>query len=447
MELIADNHVQAKEAWTSFGVTDTVQPEEPNGTKLHNFLTNIANCFTCLQFLFGMEHALRWSDFDSFARVFSDLATNHGLWPREAVVKRMRFPVEDNHGEFVKSMNGLIKKCIERAVTNEHWEDVIQRVEITLQQSLYTSLIRNRSTTIQNFILFVFCKSAAGREIPVSFVKLAHMVVRLCRHVEYLQLMYESNRSTDLVKFRGAAAEHQLPSHLGAFPWAANDGQTGLPLWAFYISGFNLYNEGLQVGFRAVQVPATGGCGYLTLIVLYMLSMREVLSVAPDGNGHAVSLPDDWEASCSDTLFCFSRLQCLTVLRVIADTNVVSHLNPSSMSDHSLKDQLGYFINKLELWDGADEVALWSAVNGEWMLDITDISMFLARCLALRVRMWRLCSAQPPDIAGSSEVIEYPNGIDLEPSLDEAGVCETFAPVFMHGTNSGHIVPAVRIGI
>ena len=112
--------------------------------------------------------------------------------------------------------------------------------------------------------------------------------------------------------------------------------------FGFYISGFNLYNEGLQVGFRAVQVPATGGCGYLTLIVLYMLSMREVLSVAPDGNGHAVSLPDDWEASCSDTLFCFSRLQCLTVLRVIADTNVVSHLNPSSMSDHSLKDQLGY---------------------------------------------------------------------------------------------------------
>ena len=246
---------------------------------------------------------------------------------------------------------------------------------------------------------------------------------------------------------RQIAAQHQLPSQLGAFPWAANNGQTGLPLWAFYISGFNSYNAGLQVGFRAVQVPATGGCGYLTLIVLYMLSMREVPSVAPDGNDHAVSLPDDWEESCSDTLFCFSRPQCLSVLRVIADTDAASYLNPSSESDHSLKDQLGYFINKLELWDGVDEVAHWSAVDGEWMLDVTDISMFLARCFALRVRMWRLCSAELPNIAGSSEVIEYPNGIDLEPSLDEAGFFETFAPVFMHGTNSGHIVPAVRIGV
>ena len=60
--------------------------------------------------------------------------------------------------------------------------------------------------------------------------------------------------------------------------------------------------------------------------------------------------------------------------------------------------------------------------------------------------MWRLCSAQPPEIAGSSEVIEYPNHVELEPSLDEADVCENFAPVFMQGTNSGHIVPAVRIG-
>ena len=65
----------------------------------------------------------------------------------------------------------------------------------------------------------------------------------------------------------------------------------------------------------------------------------------------------------------------MSVLRVIAGMDAVSHLNPSSMSDHSLKDQLGYFINKLEHWDDVDEVALWSAVNDEWMLDITDISM------------------------------------------------------------------------
>ena len=128
-----------------------------------------------------------------------------------------------------------------------------------------------------------------------------------------------------------------------------------------------------------------------------MLAMRlwpnnwyhSVLGISPE----LLDLPDDCDLSvCSDTVFCFSRLQCLSVLRVIAATGAVSHLNPSSMSDHSFSNQLDYFIRKLEHWGGAEEVVLWSAVGDEWMLDVTDISMFIARCFSVRVRMWRLCS-------------------------------------------------------
>ena len=53
MEFIADKNVQAREAWTSFVVTCQVQPGEPYGTKIHNFFTNIANSFTCLQVVSG----------------------------------------------------------------------------------------------------------------------------------------------------------------------------------------------------------------------------------------------------------------------------------------------------------------------------------------------------------------------------------------------------------
>ena len=420
------------------------------GRSGRSFLVINASGITVVQFADGMYNAFRWSNFNSFAKVFTDLAGNGGFWPVEAAAKRMRIPADDNHVAFVQSMSGAIKSKILQADTDAHWEDVVSRVVSTIRSLQYASLIQNRTVTVQHFMLFVFFKSAAERTVPVSFVKLAHMVARLCRQVEYLQLMYASSREADLEEFRGAVTEDQFQGALGAFPWSENGGLTGLPLWAFYIERFNFYNEGFQVGFRAVQVPATGGCGYLTLIVLYLLATRlwpnnwyhSVLGISPE----LLDLPDDCDLSvCSDTVFCFSRLQCLSVLRVIAATGAVSHLNPSSMSDHSFSNQLDYFIRKLEHWGGAEDVVLWSAVGDEWMLDVTDISMFIARCFSVRVRMWRLCSAQPPDRSGPSEVIEYPNGIDLEPNLDDAEVCAHFAPVFMHGTNSGHIVPAVRI--
>ena len=130
------------------------------------------------------------------------------------------------------------------------------------------------------------------------------------------------------------------------------------------------------------------------------------------------------------------------IMRVVLASDFASEDNPSAFSAHPFRDHLAYFIDKLDNYSGLEEVVHWSAVPDEWMLDITDVAMFLARYFSRKVHMWRLCAAL--ENPGPSEVIEYPNGIDVAPGLAGAPVCAIFSPVFLHGVNSGHIVPAVR---
>jgi len=397
-------------AMLSFAEVANRRLDESMRFQIHNFLSGIAGRFTVTELFDAMANVFSWSNANNLKRIFLDFVANKGSWPVEATKKKAVIDSSANLGPFINSMQNTFSAFISNTLTDADWKNFVRSMFTTVSNSQYTPLVQVHGRSMQSFIFFAFFKFAGSRDDPVPFLKLTHIVVYLCCMVEHLQLSYACGRSANFDAFRGAVPVGQIRF--------GNDGAV-----------FNVISGGV--------FTANGACGFFTVIVLYMYLRKHFPGLAAQCDLD-FELPQNWVDDCSDTRFCFSRPQCIDVLKAMLASPASHYDNPSSFSDRSFIDQLRYFIDRLliDTWVGADDAALWSAFDEQWMLDVTDISMFLARCISKKVYMWRLSSADDD----TSEAIEYPNGIDVEDSITE--VCPLIVLVQWH---SGHIVPGVQV--
>ena len=380
---------------------------------------------------------LPFYDHMSIMAVFREFVQNSGRWPVEVIDRVRNIPraVDLYVNPFINSVAGL-KRQFMAAQSDAEFMDVVEKFKITLNQTNYMQLLEVHVHSVKALIVFVVYSAAASRQ-PGATVFVAtrwlHAALTLRRYVDYLLLQSRLHRSTDIKSvnafFRGVVPT-QLDTENGIYPWSTDMDYTGIGLWEQFRARFNAF---CHPHWRAHQMVATGGCGPITLVFACT-----VCGVFPEHPLH-----HDWLGfdGCTYNTICFEKSECVSILQKVISSPHSAHAYVASSQSDTLHQQLSYFITRPAMV--ASSLVDWSHLPTERMLDVTDIAMFLARVLSMKIQVWYLVAS----LAGTvpSMLVKFPNPtVPAEGSeWEDWPVKEGFAIVFMQGVHTGHISFAV----